>query len=122
MREVTMYYAYDDKEFFNREKCLAYEHEALMRSREIYDACTFFDKNSSLIPAPIESEDMEDWSNWLYNVEGKCAYVIRRANLSPATEKFYYDGWGYCVLNKDFNNKLGAFRYDYDNNRWIKVD
>lgn len=122
MREVTIYCAYNDKEFFNREKCLAYEHEALIRSLEIYDAYTFFDKNNSLIPAPIESEDMEDWANWLDVVGGKCAYVVRRANLSPETEKFYYDEWGYCILNKDFNNELGTFRYDYDNVKWVKVD
>lgn len=121
MREVCVFYAYDDKEFFNREKCLAYEREALMKSKEIYDAYTFFDKNMSLIAAPIESEDMEDWANWFDVVGGKCAYVVRHANLSSETEKFYYDEWGYCILNDDFNNELGIFRYDYDKYKWVKV-
>ena len=121
MREVCVFYAYDDREFFDRDECVDYERKAIVKAWEIYKAYTFFDKDMGLIMAPAESDDIEDWADWLEIAGDKSAYVIRYANLSPETEMFYRHGWGYCILNEDFNNECGTFRYDYDKDEWVKV-
>lgn len=41
MREVTVYYSYDDGEFYDRDECLAYEREALLSAWEIDGAYAF---------------------------------------------------------------------------------
>lgn len=88
MREVTMYYAYNDKEFFNREKCLAYEHEALIRSLEIYDAYTFFDKNSRLIPALLNPKI---WKIGLIGLMSQevSVYILFGAQIFPPKLKSF---------------------------------
>lgn len=122
MREVTVYYAYDDSEFFDRDECLAYEQDALHKAQEIDAAYCFFDENLITMYAPSVTEDIEDWIVWLGEVGDKCTCIRRRANLSPETEMFYREMWGYCILNEDFNNELGMFCYNYDKDEWVKVD
>ena len=121
MREVHVFYAYDDKEFFDREECLAYEREALLSAWEIDGAYAFFDKDMNRILAPRDTKNIDDWINWLGIVGDSCVYVRRNANLSSKTEMFYREQWGYCILNEDFNNELGLFRYDWNKDIWIKV-
>lgn len=122
MREVHVFYAYDDKEFFDREECLAYEREAMVNVREIANAYSFFDKDMNRIFAPHDSDDIEDWIDWLGIAGDECAYIHRFANLSHDAEMLYREMWGYCILNEDFDNELGFFKYDYNRDEWVKVD
>ena len=58
MREVTMYYAFDDKEFDNYDACWEYENKAYGLMRSIESKYTFYDKNMKPICAPVLSSEV----------------------------------------------------------------
>lgn len=122
MREVCVFYAYDDKEFFNREECLAYETEAIKLMEEINDKYSFFDENMHLLVAPLGSTDIEEWIDWLNTAADKCTFIHRTGDLSINADKFSREICGYCINNSDFpygEENVGLFKYeDYD---WVKV-
>lgn len=122
MREVSVFYAYDDTKFYNREECLDYEENILNRLKEINEKYSFFDKNMNLYCAPLESPDIEDWMDWFLNAVDKCEFIHREANLSILTERLITDEGGFCISNKDFGHIKGWFRYNYQTNEWEKVD
>lgn len=121
MREVSVFYSYDDREFFDREECLEYEKNALDHLKEINEKYSFFDKDMNLYCAPLESSDIDDWIHWFYNAADKCDFIHREANLNVFTEQFIRDENGFCILNEDFKNQVGWFKYDFHWNEWVKM-
>ena len=121
MREVSVFYAYDDTEFFDREECLEYEKNALDHLKEINEKYSFFDKNMNLYCAPLGSSDIDDWVDWLVAAGDKCEFIHREANLTVPAENIINNGWGCCILNEDFNYKTGWFQYDFHRNEWVKI-
>ena len=84
---------------------------------------THFDHALSrdLMWIPLTIKTIEDWIDWLGIAGDECVYIHRFANLSHDAEMLYREMWGYCILNEDFDNELGFFKYDYNRDEWIKV-
>ena len=122
MREVTMYYAYDDKEFDNYEACLAYENKGYGLIRSIESKYTFYDKNMKPIYAPVLSPEIEDWLTWLDKAYGYCTYVKKTGSLTDDETEFIRENISACIYNEDFNCAVGLFRYDSRTMEWVKVD
>lgn len=122
MREVTVYYAYDDKEFYDRDECLTYEENAIKLMEEINEKYSFFDENMHLLVAPLSSTDIEEWIEWLNTAADKCTFIHRTGDLSTNADKFAREVCGYCINNSDFpygEENVGLFKYeDCD---WVKV-
>lgn len=122
MREVTVFYAYDDTEFFARDECLAYEERAIESMEEINDKYSFFDENMNLFIAPLGSTDVEKWIDWLNESADKCQIIYRTGDLSINADKLCRRVCNYCINNSDFpygEENIGWFKYeDCD---WVKV-
>lgn len=122
MREVSVFYSFDDREFFDRDECLEYEQNIFNIVKNISNKYSFFDKDRNIFMPPVNSEDIEEWIHWLsYSCE-TCEYIHRDDNLEYGEEQFMNDELGYCVLNEDFKNEIGWFKYDTRWNEWIKVE
>ena len=122
MREVTMYYAYDDKEFDNYEACLAYENKAYMLMRSIYDKYSFYDRNMKEMIAPFDSPHVEDWLTWLDDAYSYCTYIRKMGSLTDDEAEIIRENIGVCIFNEDFSCAVGLFRYDSREMGWVKVD
>ena len=121
MREVTVFYAYDDTEFFNRYDCIAYEEEALKKIKIFDSVCKFYNENKNIMFAPA-SNDIEDWIDWLQCPAGKCCYIRRYAQLPEEVNQFIRAESDYCILNEDFEGGLGLFQYDMLHYEQVKVN
>ncbi len=122
MREVTMYYAYDDKEFDNYAACLEYENKAYMLMRSIEKKYSFYYKNMKEIIAPYESPNVEDWLTWLDDAYSYCAYIRKMGSLTDDEVEIIRENIGACIYNEDFSCAVGLFRYDTSTMEWVKVD
>ena len=122
MREVTVYYSYDDREFFDRDECLRYEWQAIEEIMSVNDCYEFFDKNHKRYIAPDATcEDAEEWMNWLVHTAERCTYVKVNHILPESTARFVENEFGDCITPEDFNNETGLFKYDYLKDEWVKV-
>ena len=122
MREVTMYYAFDDREFDNYEACLAYENNAYMLIRGIEKKYSFYDRNMKEIIAPYESPYVEDWLTWLDDAYSDCTYIRKMGSMTDDEAEIIRENIGVCIFNEDFSCAVGLFRYDTRTMEWVKVD
>ena len=122
MRKVTMYYAYDDKEFDNYNACLEYENKGYGLMRSIEKKYSFYDKNMKEMIAPLESPNVEDWLTWLDDACSNCTYIKRHDILTAREAAIIDENLGCCILNYDFNGDTGLFKYDERTGKWDKVD
>ena len=125
MREVHVFYAYDDTEFFNREDCLAYEDKAIKLMEEINNKYSFFDANMNLFAAPLGSTDIEEWIDWLNKAAEKFTFIHRTGDLSVDADMLIREICGYCITNDDFpygEENVGWFKYNISSDEYIKVD
>lgn len=122
MRKIITYVAFDDKEFNDREECQEYEEKAYDLVYSIGEKYEFYDENMNIILAPFASPNVEDWLTWLDNAYNNCTYIKRYDALNSQEEAIIDENIGCCMLNYDFNNELGTFRYDCNNVKWVKVD
>lgn len=122
MREVTMYYAFDDKEFDNYYACLVYENNAYILMRNIEKKYSFYDKNMKEIIAPYESPNVEDWLTWLDDAYSDCTYIRKMGSLTDDEAEIIRENIGVCIFNEDFSCAVGLFRYDTRTMEWVKVD
>ena len=122
MREVTMYYAYDDKEFDNYAACQNYENKAYMLMRGIEKKYSFYDKNMKEMTAPFDSPNVEDWLTWLDDAYSYCTYIRKMGSLTDDEVEIIRENIGACIYNEDFSCAVGLFRYDTRTNEWVKVD
>jgi len=122
MREVTVYYAYDDSEFEDRDECLRYERQAVEAMMSVNDCYDFFNKWGTRYSAPNSlCEDVEKWMDWLSDAAEHCEY-IRVRHILPENAVWFIDReWGYCIAPEDFHNETGLFKYDDFKNEWVKV-
>jgi hypothetical protein len=122
MREVTVYYAYDDSEFEDRDECLRYERQAVEAMMSVNDCYDFLDKDGVCYTAPdYRCEDVEEWMDWLSDAAQHCDYVNVRYVLPENAVRFIDREWGYCIAPEDFHNETGLFKYDDFKNEWVKV-
>ena len=122
MREVTMYYAFDDKEFDNYEACLNYENKAYLLMRSIEHKYSFYNRNMKEMIAPYESPHVEDWLTWLDDAYSYCTYIRRNGSLTDDEAEIIRENIGSCIYNEDFSCAVGLFEYDTHTDRWVKVD
>ena len=122
MREVTMYVAYDDKEFDNYEACLAYENKGYGLMIGIAKKYSFYDKNMNEILPPSNSFNVEDWLTWLDDAYSYCAYIRKEGSLTDDEEKIISENIGACICNEDFSCAVGLFEYNMRTGLWVKVD
>lgn len=122
MREVTMYYAFDDKEFDNYYACLAYENNAYMLMRSIEKKYSFYDKGMKEITAPFDSPYVEDWLTWLDDAYSDCTYIRKIGSLTDDEVAIIRENIGACIYNEDFSCAVGLFKYDFRTMEWVKVD
>jgi hypothetical protein len=121
MREVSVFYSFDDKEFFDRDECKAYEREAVRHLRTVEACYAFYDENGGRMLAPLRSEDVEDWMDWLYIAGDSAHRIFVSRQLPNDTADFVREQVGYCILPEDFGNETGDFQYDWNQNEWVKV-
>ena len=122
MREVSVFYSFDDREFFDRDECLAYEKEA-MRHLRVVDACyAFWNKEGDRISAPIASDDADDWMDWLGVAGDNAEMILVSKQLPNDTADFVREQVGFCILPEDFHNDTGMFKYDWKRLGWVKVE
>ena len=123
MRKVTMYYAFDDKEFDNYDMCFEYESKALMLMRSIEKKYSFYDKSMKEMIAPYESPDVEDWLDWLDDAYSCCTYIRKTGSLTDDEAEIIRENIGACIYNEDFNGGVvGLFGYNRRTGEWDKVD
>lgn len=121
MREVKYYVAWDDSEFLDRDECEAYEREALRHLRTVEACYAFYDKKGDRLFAPLTSDDIEDWMDWLCMAGDSAERILVSRQLPNDTAYFVREQVGYCILPEDFGNETGDFQYDWSQNEWIKV-
>lgn len=122
MREVTMYYAYDDKEFDNYHACIQYENIGYDLALSIANKISFYDKNMEEILPPGSSPDVEDWIEWLDDAYGCCVFCRRNGSFTDDETEFIRENISACICNEDFSCAVGLFRYDTRTMEWVKVD
>ena len=122
MREVTMYYAYDDKEFDNYAACLDYENKAYMLMRSIEKKYSFYDRGMEEMVAPFESPKVEDWLTWLEDAYSYCTYIRKTGSLTDDEVEIIRENIGACIYNEDFSCSAGLFVWDTRVDKWVKVD
>ena len=87
MREVTLFYAYDDTEFDTREACEAYEKEVYDTLVSISQKYTFFDADMNVLFPPADVS-IDTFIQWLNESTNECAYLHRAENLTDEEDKF----------------------------------
>lgn len=121
MREVVLFYAYDDSEFDNREACEAYEKQVYDTLVSISQKYTFFDADMNVLFPPT-NVDINVFIQWLEESTNKCAYLHRAENLTDEENKFINRECGYCLSDYYFNYNVGWFIWDDTTCDWVKVD
>ena len=122
MREVTMYYAYDDKEFDNYRECLKYENKGYGLMLSIANKYSFYKENMEEILPPGASPNVEDWLTWLDDAYSYCTYIRKMGSLTDDEVEIIRENIGACIFNEDFSCAVGLFRYDTRTMEWVKVD
>lgn len=116
MKTVTVYYAYDDTEFFTREECEAYEGQAMYHINQWNRCCVFFDKDMNTIYLPA-GMDIEEALDWLNETLQECEYMEIVEQIPDESFKFIDEQLGYVLPE----NKIGLYMYDYDYDGWVSV-
>lgn len=121
MREVITYIAYNGTEFNNRDECFEYELAAWKIFQSVKEKFSFLDENMNMIVAP-ESNDMEDWFNWLNIAFYACTYIKKYGSLTDDEVKLIKENTGICLYNEDFSCAIGLFKYNDKLMSWDRVD
>ena len=85
MREVTVYYSYDDKEFFDRDECLRYERQAVEAMMSVNDCYDFLIK-ISVVMSPLTIGAKMLRSGWIgYRMRRSIVSMLRCVTSCPKT-------------------------------------
>ena len=122
MREVTIYYAYDDKEFDNYLECVNYENKGFDLILSIANKYFFYKENMEEIFPPSPSPHVEDWLTWLDDAYSDCTYIRKMGNLTDDEAEIIRENIGACIFNEDFSCAVGLFEYNTRTGAWDKVD
>ena len=115
MKTVTVYYAFDDTDFYVEEECREYEEEWLNAFREIRECYDFFDKDmNTLVCAGDELEDLMEWIEKGYD-NSSYLYIKKIPSVGTARRIDYY--YGYI-----FPDKVGFYRADNEEGIWKRVE
>lgn len=117
MRTVTVYYAYDGTEFNDSAECQEYESRAISVMDEFKNHVLLLDamKRPILYPTGL---DIECILAWFHRAYGECLYININVELSNDLITFIDNDLGLIFPP----NKVGLYRYDYDEDEWVSAD
>lgn len=114
MREVTMYFAYDDTEFENREDCVKYEEYAEDMLREIVGSVSFLNRDNALYLT--KGKDINTTLGKIANACDNCETIIVTKQLSSSARVF--------ILNElciELPEMPGKYKYNRKYYEWRVV-
>lgn len=117
MRTVTIYYAYDDTEFYSPERCEEYERPVIYHINQWNRCCTFFDNNMNIFYFPA-GLDVEEALDWFDKTLEKCSYI-------KINEKIPSDSFDFLTMILDYylpKNEIGLYRHNYTTDEWVSVN
>lgn len=117
MKMRIVYYAYDDTEFPTREACEEYERHAMYHLNTFIRCTECLDRNSAPLYCPA-GLDIDEALDWINDTLQECAYIKIKELVPPDTLTFINNELGYYLPD----NKIGLYKYDYENDEWVKVD
>ncbi len=112
----TTYIAFDDKEFESEQACRNYEAEAMERVEEIREAYSLLDKDMNQYN--LRQDSIEHFLSDLEDISDICEYIHVKELPSRAVHKFIYQQIG-CILPE---KEIGFYRYNWNNDEWVKMD
>lgn len=116
MKKVTVYYAYDDTEFYDEDECMRYEQKAIdlmVKAKEVF---TFYDKNMNAMSWYV-NDDVDDLLSEFENIYDNCEY-IKVNECNEEVYKFIYNQIG---LNPPYDSK-GLYKYSWDIDTWVRTN
>ena len=117
MTKITVYYAYDETEFYNEEECQEYEAKAFEYLYEIKDNWTLFDKDFNKLEVYIDKDiniTLEEFSR-IWDIPMQ--YVKINKPLSNNAYAFILNYYGYSCPP----NEVGLYRYNFSEVHWEKI-
>ena len=117
MKVEVVYVAYDGKRFDSPAECKMYENHAMSLMNEFNDHVLLLDMTNRPILCPI-CVDIEGMLTWFHYAYGNCSYVYINTKLSDDLIDFinYHCGFSFP------ENKVGLYKYDYDEDEWVSAD
>lgn len=117
MRVEVVYVAYDGERFDSPAECKEYENHAISLMDEFKNHVLLLDamKRPMLCPSGLDIEGTIAWFNQAY---GECLYININVELSNDLITFIDNDSGLIFPP----NKVGLYRYDYDEDEWVSTD
>lgn len=117
MKVEVVYVAYDGNRFDSPAECKEYEGRAISLMDELKNHVLLLSvtKRPILCPAGATIEDTMAWFHMAY---GNCLYVNINTELSNDLINFIDEDLGLIFPP----NKVGLYRYDYDEDEWVSAD
>lgn len=116
MKAVTVYYAYDDSEFYDENECMEYEQEAIdlmVKAKEVF---TFYDKNMNVMSWYV-NDNVDDLLREFENTYDHCEYIKLNEDNKDVFQ-FIYNQNGIILPD----NGEGLYKYNWIDDRWIKIN
>ena len=106
MRVVSVYYSFDDREFFDYQECADYEVKAFRLMLDFFNTFVFYDKDKKEVEIVKDTvEDMLASADWAIQ---SCDYVRVNKPFDSDTEEFIR-----VQIGADLPDEVGFYKYDY---------
>lgn len=117
MRVEVVYIAYDGEKFDSLTECKEYESHAVSVMDEFKNHVLLLDvmKRPMLYPSRLDIEGTMAWFDLAYQ---QCLYININVELSNDLVNFINNNLGLIFPP----NKVGLYRYDYDEDEWVSAD
>jgi len=116
MKKVTVYYAYDDTEFYDEDECMRYEQKAIdimVKAKEVF---TFYDENMNVMSWYV-NDNVDDLLNEFENIYDHCTYIKVNEDNEEVI-RFIYNQTGSLVPNEG----EGLYKYGWNVSEWAKIN
>lgn len=116
MKVVSVYYAYDDTEFYDESECLEYEQKAIdlmVKAKEVF---IFYDENMNVMSWYV-NDNVDDLLNEFENIYDHCTY-IKVNEYNKDVYNFIYNQNGIILPDGD----KGLYKYNWNEDKWMKTN
>lgn len=117
MKVEVVYVAYDGNRFDSPAECKEYENRAISLMDELKNHVLLLDVMKRPILCPTDAT-IEGTMTWFHMAYSDCVYVNIGVELSNDLIAFIDDDLGLIFPP----NKVGLYKYDYDNYEWVSAD
>lgn len=117
MKMRIVYCAYDGTEFPTREACEEYERPAIYHLNAFIRCAECLDRNSVPLYCPA-GLNLDEALDWLNDTIQECAYIKINEPIPSESLTFINNELDYYLPN----NEIGLYKYDFENDEWVKVD